>query len=191
MKSTKRAACTAAMLLTSGLALAQEVHIWNDPGGWAGQHWIYSPSPLLYSGKELSFDAFGSYLARERHLSKLFDTNIRHGTWGGGVGLNYFLTRYVGIGGDINIPDNGGKFIDDAIGNLMLRAPLGGSGLAPYVFGGGGRGFDPAWEWLADAGVGLELRLNPLTGIFVDGRYIWADKSYDRAEFRAGFRFVF
>src|SRR5664280_2723333 len=193
MKRIKLVALAAAALaLSHGSGVAQEAHVWSDPGGWWGGHWTYGSAPDLYTPNELSFDAFGSYLARERHLGKLFDTSIRHtGVWGGGVGANYFFTREIGIGADINIPDNRGSFIDSALGNVIARLPIGNSGLAPYIFGGGGRGIDPRWEWLGDAGVGLEFRFNSLTGIFVDGRYIWADKSSDRLELRAGLRLVF
>ena len=148
-----------------------------------------------YTANELSLDLSGSYMAAERHLSELFKTSIRHerGRWGGDAGLNYFITRYVGIGGDVEMADNGGNFVDQILGNVILRYPIDPTGLAPYVFGGGGRGTDPEWEWLADAGVGLEFRFNPIVGIFTDGRYIWHDKegSFDRLLLRAGLRLVF
>ena len=179
------------LLATAGVANAAS-HVWEDPNTWWAGHFTYDTSSTpLYTAAELSFDAFGSYVAGERHLSKLFDTNIRHGTWGGGVGLNYFFIRNLGISGDINIGDNGGKFVDQALGSLVARFPLDPSGFAPYIFGGGGRGFDPAWEWLGHAGVGIEYRFNPATGLFVDGRYIWADKTFDRLFLRAGLRLVF
>jgi hypothetical protein len=63
--------------------------------------------------------------------------------------------------------------------------------LAPYVFGGGGRQFDPAWEWTGHAGVGMEYRFNPVTGVFVDSRYTWVKHTSDEILFRAGVRFVF
>jgi hypothetical protein len=176
-------------LLTAGVT--QGAHLWDDPNAWASGHFVYDVSTPRFTAQELSFDAFGSYLAGERKFNKLFETNIRHGTWGGGVGLNYFFLRELGLGVDMNIPDNGGNFIDSVSGSLIGRFPLGQSGWAPYIFGGGGRGTDPTWEWLGHAGVGMEYRFNPGTGIFVDGRYIWHDKSYDRLLLRAGFRLVF
>jgi hypothetical protein len=128
----------------------------------------------------------------EEKIEHLFKTNIRKdGTWGGGVGLNYFFLRNVGIGADINIPDNGGPAVDHIVGSLLVRLPIGPSGWAPYLFGGGGRGTDPVWEWQGHGGVGMEYRWNPLTGIFMDGRYVWPDKSTDRLLLRAGLRIVF
>jgi len=170
---------------------AKAAHMWEDPGAWGAGHFTYATGMPLYTAQELSFDAFGSYLAAEKNFSDIFKTNIRHGTWGGGVGLNYFFSREIGIGADINMPANGGNFIDSVSGSLIARLPLGSSGLAPYGFGGGGRGTDPAWEWQAQAGVGLEYRWNPTTGIFVDGRYVWVDKTFDRLLLRAGLRLVF
>ncbi len=190
MKLKRIVTFSAVLMLTTGVARA--VHVWEDAGAWGSTVVTYGGSPL-YTPNELSLDLFGSYVAAERHFTDLFDTNIRHGTWGGGVGLNYFITREIGIGGDINIGDNNGTFVDQALGSLILRWPFEGTGWAPYIFGGGGRGFDPHWEWFGDLGVGIEYRLNPATGIFVDSRYMWHEKegSTDRIFFRAGLRLVF
>lgn len=183
---------TAGLLLSASVCQAQTAHLWNDPSGWWGAHFNYSPKAAqMYGANEFSFDTFGSYTAGEHHLGDLFDTNIRHGKWGGGVGLNYFFTRNLGIGGDMNIPADGGNFVNDVDGNLIARVPIGQSGLAPYIFGGGGRLFDPTYAWFGDAGAGVEVRLNPVTGIFTDARYVWANKTSDSILFRAGVRFVF
>jgi len=182
----------AVLMVTAGMARA--AHVWDDPNAWWGGHFTYDTAGTpRYTPAELSFDAFGSYIAGERRFNKLFETNIRHGDWGGGVGLNYFFLREVGIGADINIPANGGNFIDQVDGSLILRWPFEPSGFAPYVFGGGGRSTDPIWEWIVHAGIGIEYRFNPTTGVFFDTRYIWhvTDGSSDRILFRGGLRFVF
>lgn len=166
-------------------------HLWNDPNAWLGNHFSYRMSDQMYTANEFSLDMFGSYTAAEEKFTHLAQKNIRDGTWGGGVGINYFLTREIGIGGDINIPANKGNFIDSINGSLIGRIPIGTSGLAPYVFGGGGRQTEPAWEWTGHAGAGLELRMNPVTGLFTDARYTWADKSSDSILLRGGVRFVF
>jgi hypothetical protein len=184
------------VILAAGLALtttgaATATHLYEDPNGWITTAVSYS-NPPKFTEQELSLDLFGSYIHPEEKFSHLFQTNIRHdGTWGGGVGLNYFFAKYVGIGADINMGANGGLFVDQVIGNLILRVPIESAGLAPYVFGGGGRGFDPAWQWLWDGGVGLEFRFNPVTGIFVDGRYVWTQTPSDGLYLRAGLRLVF
>src|SRR5207249_8636676 len=108
---------SAALMLAVGTASA--VHVWEDAGGWWNEVTTYGGAPL-YAPNELSLDLFGSYVAPEEHFTKLFETNIRHGTWGGGAGLNYFLTRELGIAGDINIGHNGGTFVDLALDSLIL-----------------------------------------------------------------------
>jgi hypothetical protein len=190
---------TAAVLLTAGAVTAQTTvtetttttHVWNDPSAWWGNHWVYATADR-YTANELSLDFFASYLAGERRIEDLFKTNIRHGFWGGGVGVNYFFTRNIGIGADMNIPDDGGgNFISNVNGSLIARFPIMQSGLAPYVFGGGGRQTNPAWEWTGHAGVGVEYRFNPVTGLFTDARYTWVKHTSDEILFRAGLRFVF
>ena len=188
MKIRQVIAWTAAMMLTAGGARA--VHIWEDPNGWSTGLFAHDEGPR-YSAHELAIEGFGSFTAGESKIDNIFRTNIRSGKWGGGVGLNYFFTRTFGIGTDINIGDNGGPAIDHVLGSAILRWPFEPSGWAPYIFGGGGRGIDPRWEWLAHGGAGVEYRFNPTTGIFVDGRYVWSQRSYDRLLLRAGLRMVF
>jgi len=189
MKLKTFVSVTSALMLTAGMAKA--VHIWEDPGGWSSGVFAFDTTSSRYTANELSLDLSGSFIAGEHHLGDLFKTNIRHGKWGGNAGLSYFITRYIGVEGDVNMSANGGNFVDQALGNLVLRWPLDPSGVSPYIFGGGGRGFDPSWEWLGDFGVGLEYRINPVTGIFTDARYIWADKSFDRLLLRFGLKLVF
>ena len=121
----------------------------------------------------------------------MFETNIRDGRWGGGVGVNYFLTREIGFGFDANAPDNDGNFFDSVHGSLIARFPIESAGIAPYIFGGGGRQTEPRWEWSGHAGAGLEYRMNPITGIFLDGRYVWGEETSDSLLLRTGLRLVF
>jgi hypothetical protein len=176
---------------TTTTTTTEEVHhVWTDPNAWWGSHWTASPADR-YNANELTLDMFGSYLAGQRKIEDLFKTNIRHGSWGGGVGLNYFFTREIGIGGDIVIPDDGGNFVNNIDGSLIARWPICNSGVAPYVYGGGGRQTDPVWQWTGHAGVGIEYRFNPATGIFTDARYMWVDKTQDELLIRFGMRFAF
>jgi hypothetical protein len=203
MKKTVLVSATI-LMLTGGMANA--VHVWEDPGAWSSGVFVYNvPPENRFTANELSLDLSGSYTAPERGLQHLFETDIRHrGKWGGNVGVNYFFLPYLGIGGNINMSANGGAFVDQALGNLILRWPICPIGLAPYIFGGGGRGFDsfgglpagvsdPAWQWFADGGVGLEWRPNATTGIFTDATYQWHLKegSFDRLLLRFGLRLVF
>lgn len=200
---------TTASALLAACTMAQAAHIWEDSAGWWDSHFSYDKNAPKYNANEVSLDMFGSYLNPEIRFNKLFETNIRRGFWGGGAGLNYFFTRYVGIGSDFNISDKpGGNWdFDYVVGNIYLRMPLGNSGLAPYIYGGGGRGFgsqnvtvavgdtviNRPYDWLYGGGVGLEYRFNPSTGIFTDARFLWSDKATELNELiiRAGVRLTF
>ena len=193
MKIAKFVTVTSALLLTS--CLAQAAHVWEDPSGWWDSHFSYDQTTPLYTAQELSLDLFGSYLNPEGKFTDLFKTSMRHGFWGGGAGLNYFFTRELGIGTDFNVsskPDDE-NLVDYVVGNLYARLPLGSSGLAPYIFGGGGRAMSPTYQWTYGGGVGLEFRFNPTTGIFSDARFLWGDKGtiYNELGIRTGIRIVF
>lgn len=91
-------------------------------------------------------------------INHLSGSRVRHDTrLGAGLGLNYFFTRNIGIGGDAYSEDTTGAFVDSASASLILRLPLGQSGFAPYAFGGGGYQFDMAEVWFAQLGAGMEF----------------------------------
>jgi hypothetical protein len=122
----------------------------------------------------------------------LFETKIHHGSMGGGLGVNYFASPTLGLGVDLNIPNNGGSFVDTYTANLIVRYPLGKSGLAAYLNGGGGRAYDPDLQWVGQLGLGLEYRTYHKSGLFVDARYVWGEKhSTDTLLLRGGLRLVF
>jgi len=174
-----------------------DTHIWNDPGAWWNNTFYYDNSHRpLFGANELTLDLFGTYLAAERRFTSFPNTSIRHGSWGGGIGANYFWSKDVGIGVDTSFQDGAVKFVDHVGGNLIVRLPIEPIRLAPYVFAGGGRRFDPNGAWFGDGGAGLEFRLNPHLGIFGDARYIWGDKALpngarDQALLRTGLRLAF
>jgi hypothetical protein len=162
---------------------------------WMSDHFYYDTNhKQAFNANELSFDAFGSLMGHERTFLAWPNTSIRdhNGSWGGGIGANYFWSQDVGIGVDAGAQDGTQRFIDHVGGNLLVRFPIQPINLAPYVFAGGGRAFNPGWNWYGDAGFGLEFRLNPKFGIFSDARYIWKDIAHnDEALVRAGIRLVF
>lgn len=190
MRTKRTFVLAATLLLTANVCTA--AHIWEDAGGWWSDHFVMDRSNApKFVANELSLDLFASFDAPERGIDELFDTDIRDGKWGGGVGLNYFFTREFGLGADINMADNGGNLVDIMQASLFLRLPIESIGLAPYVFGGGGRTTEPVWDWTGHAGLGAELRFNRTTGIFTDARYVWGDDTSDRLMLRAGLRLVF
>lgn len=193
MRMAKHAMVIAGLILGTGIA--QAAHVWEDSNDWWSSHFSYDQNTPMYTANELSLDLFGSYHNPEGKFNDLFSTNIRHGNWGGGAGLNYFFTRELGVGADVNLSDksNDENIVDHVVGDFLVRLPIGNSGLAPYLVGSGGRGMSPVYSWVYGGGVGLEYRLNPMTGIFSDARFLWSDRAteYDSLTIRAGMRFAF
>jgi hypothetical protein len=74
---------------------------------------------------------------------------------------------------------------------LILRLPLGQSGLAPYVFGGGGHQFDQAKFWFGQGGAGMEYRFTPHMGIFSDARGVVPNQTKYYGVARLGLGFAF
>jgi Outer membrane protein beta-barrel domain len=152
----------------------------------------------LFHANEWSLDAFGTYLNPMRGIKSFPNTNIRNGTWGGGVGANYFWSKDVGLGADTSFQDGGIKFVNHVGGNLIVRFPFDCWRLVPYIFGGGGYQWSDRGQWFVDLGAGLEFRFNRHLGLFGDARYMFGDKvqptippSRDNALFRTGLRFAF
>jgi len=136
---------------------------------------------------EFSVDLFGTYANENRFGDK---RKWEDGHGGGGVGLNYFLNRYVGIGADSYVEEWKAPYRVN--GSVFLRYPIpGGFGFAPYGFGGGGRELKYVPQWTFHGGAGLEFRFNRYTGIFVDGRRVFPDKTEDYTLARAGMRLNF
>jgi hypothetical protein len=145
-----------------------------------------------YRANEVSVDAFGSASLGKYSLDHISGSRVRHNTrLGAGAGLNYFFTRYIGIGADAYSENTTGAAIDSASANLILRLPLGESGFAPYIFGGGGHQFDPARVWFGQAGGGMEYRFTPHVGVFLDARWVLPDETKYYGVARLGMRFAF
>jgi hypothetical protein len=178
------------LVVATALSLSAFSALADNPGqgSWWNDRMHYDHSGEKYSANELTLDLFGTYNKSFAHFDDLFDHTWRHGEFGGGVGMNYFFTKYVGIGVDTFFQRRG-RFFNNVSGDLTLRAPIGNSGFAPYVYGGAGwRDAAGPDELTAHGGVGIEYRFNPHLGVFLDGRYIWTDKSADEGLLRAGFR---
>jgi hypothetical protein len=137
---------------------------------------VFQPGPDV--------DLFGTYASRDR-----FGSDVDKG--GGGVGVDYFFTRYLGIGADTYVEEWKAPYRVN--GSAIIRLPLQGNmaGLAPYGFGGGGREFKyvPQYSW--HAGGGVEFKFNRQWGIFGDAREVWPDKTSNYTLVRAGVSFGF
>jgi hypothetical protein len=147
--------------------------------------------PLYHAG-ELSIDMFGSGSVGIQTINDISGGNINHqGLFGGGGGANFFFTRWLGVGGDYDAQWRGSRFVDTSSGNLIARLPIGATGLAPYIFGGGGYQFNDVKQSFGQAGAGLEFRLTRHVGLFADGRYVIAERTQNYGMGRAGLRISF
>lgn len=143
-----------------------------------------------FRANELQVDAFAS---------ALFYNSGRPG-WGGGLGINYFLTEYIGIGLEQGIDgreSSGGSssYAEwTTIGNLFLRYPICSLNLAPYGLVGGGAGYaaNKSGHGFGHVGGGLEYRVTDNIGLFSDARYAYSSEEPKTAVIgRAGVRFAF
>ena len=143
-----------------------------------------APEPC-FKDVELQLDLFGSYtnpVSRSSHSDG----------FGGGLGVNYFFTRYLGAGVSGNVFDGGVHGVWNTDASLIARYPLelGTFCLAPYILAGGGLQANGTTTGSWHAGGGLEWRATPQIGVFGEGRYTWAEDN-DSATARVGLRFVF
>jgi hypothetical protein len=181
---------SAALLLGGSVFLQAQDAVTNSTSHW--YDWNDSTSSELYRNHELSLDAFGFGTVDEHTLNHLTGHRLhRDAQIGLGAGLDFFFNRYVGIEGEGYSESTHHNFVDDAGGNLILRYPIGNSGFAPYIFGGGGYQNDPVHANYADGGAGVEYRFIHWFGVFADGRYVLTDQTGNYAMGRLGVRFTF
>jgi len=143
-----------------------------------------------YQSQELSVDLFGAgTTGHSRYDSYYGNYQWHHARAGGGAGINYFFSNYFGVGADF-LTENLDPFAYSASGNLIGRLPIGNTGLAPYVFAGGGYQFHDDRAGFGQAGLGLEYRFSRHLGVFVDGRGVFPEH-HDYGLLRGGLRITF
>jgi hypothetical protein len=145
----------------------------------------YKPMPEpCFKEVELQLDIFGSYNDGRR--------NGYGDGFGGGLALNYFFTRYFGVGAEGNVYDGNVNGVWNYGGRLIARYPIDSACLAPYAFVAGGAQSDGNTSGTVGVGGGLEYRvIAQKLGIFGEGRYTWSDNDNDSAQVRFGLRVVF
>jgi len=164
---------------------------WSQDATTNSQTLHYVQNDCYRSG-ELSLDGFGSASVGKYTIDHPSNARVRHNArLGAGVGINYFITQNIGIGAEAYSENTTGPFVDSASANLTLRFPLGESGFAPYIFGGGGRHFDAVKTWFGQAGAGMEYRFTPHTGVFLDARGVAPSETKYYGVARLGVRFAF
>ena len=172
--------------------------------GSTPSHPINAPAmpSSTFLDEELQFDIFGVYGVGHApdHAGP-----FREHAWGGGVGMNYFWTKNLGVGidGDLKrgvqnrVSGVGRRNFEQFTGSLIFRLPLEEYALAPYGFLGGGVTTDVGTLASAHAGIGVEYRLVPnQIGLFTDTRWTYYGDRNSRGDqnnfqIRTGVRFLF
>jgi hypothetical protein len=165
------------------------------------------PVETCFDDHELQLDIFGQYAVGEGpHQAGV----MRDHGWGGGVGVNYFFFRYIGVGIDgawMDVKESpafhhagfhdSGVALNSFSGNLIFRYPIDSICVAPYIYAGGGY-YGDGQNWGAgDVGVGVEWRLKPhRCALFFDERWTYlGDRNGERNlnffSSRIGVRFIF
>jgi hypothetical protein len=146
---------------------------------------ITAPAPeLCFRDQEFQLDVFGSYTDSRA-------ANPHADGFGGGIALNYFFIRNVGLGVDGNVFDGDVNGVWATTGRLVVRLPIDSICVAPYAFGGGGYEVNGRGFGTVHAGGGIEYRASHNIGIFGEGRYTWGEDDRNSAQARVGVRFVF
>jgi hypothetical protein len=160
--------------------------------GTASKKVVVAPQDELFRAGEVQVDAFVAGAAGK------YGNHNNVGALGGGLGLSYFLTKYIGIGidntlgGTVGGNGSSGGAIDALQGQLIGRLPIESLHLAPYAmvgggaFWGGNRG-----QGNGNVGGGVEYRINRGFGLFGDYRWLYGNNGLSENLFRAGARFVF
>jgi hypothetical protein len=142
--------------------------------------------PFVFNENEWSADVFALY------AFEASDGAYGDG-FGPGLGINYFFSRFVGVGVE-GYGWNGDGNITAISGNVILRYPMDELRLAPYLIGGVGGNFgaDNVEDQVnGSAGLGLEYRIIKNWSVFTDARYVVTSESNDYGIARAGVRFSF
>jgi hypothetical protein len=142
-----------------------------------------NPVPPCFQDQELQLDVFGLYgwTAQGNHDDG----------FGGGLGVNYFFMRNLGVGVDGSVRDADSALWTASV-SLIVRFPIEGDSLclAPYILAGGGVQTNGSIDGEFHAGTGLEFRCPQGFGVFAEGRYYWAGHN-DQIQARLGFRVLF
>jgi len=143
-----------------------------------------APAECNFRDMEFQIDGFYSGFYGS-HGSKF------HTGSGGGADLNFFFSKYFGVGYEAQWYSNNGTAEHLPLGgNFFVRYPICSLNLAPYAMVGGGAAWDGNCYGYGNVGGGLEYRFTKNIGIFADGRYFYGGVG-NCANFRSGIRVAF
>ena len=110
---------------------------------------------------------------------------------GGGISLGYTICENFSIELDATWLENDST-IHAFTASGILRYPIDGLCIAPYLIGGGGVSTNSATQGIVHLGGGLEWKCQKTShSIFAEGRYVWADETENYTLVRGGLKFEF
>lgn len=130
----------------------------------------------IYRAHEVDLSLYGGWV--DKHDASLAP----------GLGVTYYITQNLGVGGTVAMEDYQGTAIDNLSAEAYYRFPCG--GWSPYVFGGVGYSFETE-EGFEYIGGGIEYRIEDMMGIFADVSWHINNDTSDCVGIRAGVRFAF
>lgn len=143
-------------------------------------------SDCRFSNNELQLDLFGSGAFYQQGQP----------LWGGGVGLNYFFLKYIGLGVEQTLAgrkDGGTEW--GTFGNFFLRYPICSWNIAPYAVAGLGAVYSNGRQGTlaGTVGGGIEYRITKNIGIFTDARWLYNTSNGNSGAVlaRTGIKFAF
>lgn len=145
---------------------------------------VIAPNDCKFRNNELQLDVFGTGGFYQQG----------NPAWGGGVGVNYFFLKYVGLGVEQDLMARDNASVWGTFGNVFLRYPICSWNLAPYAVAGLGGLYGNGKSVLAGTvGGGLEYRITDHIGVFADARWLYnGSVSKDGAILaRTGIKFAF
>ena len=179
---------------------------------FAGDQIAYSskqtmaPASQCFADREWQLDLFGAYAFTSSNQDRLLGDHA----WGGGLGVNYFFMRNIGVGieGSLYDSQRSSDVLGHAALNVFVRFPMDAICLSPYLYSGIGGVFNAERLDVGDLpggddsdndallaghiGAGVEYRIAPNFGVFVDGRFTVVDeKKNNFTTIRTGFRIAF
>jgi len=127
------------------------------------------PLTELYRANEFSVDLFGAASVTAEAARSWYGIKDGH-VAGGGFGLNYFVSRNIGVGVEARHSFAEGEDLLNRVSvNLQVRLPIG--RFAPYgIVSAGYRKQDGTYDGRFGAGGGVEFRLSPRVGLFTDAQ---------------------
>jgi hypothetical protein len=124
---------------------------------------VASESNSLFNAKELSVALGTGYVV---DTAAAFEQDY---TFNLTAGVGYYLTKNFGIEANVPFYQSHGASVEEVQVGLLARVPIG--FVAPYVGVGGAGNWEADKTWSYIGKVGVEVRLNPKWGVFVEGQY--------------------